>query len=89
MHMELEACWNKTKWLLRCHECIVNNIAEEYCLPMPLPISTDYADKLGKRSKMAIKDILPPPLKMIRNTYYPLPSQPQPPRPSSQCDAPP
>ena len=38
---------------------------------------------------MAIKGILPPPLKMILNTYHPLPSQPQPPRPLPQCDAPP
>ena len=36
---------------------------------------------------MAIKGILPLPLKMILNTYYTLP--PQPPQPSPQCDAPP
>ena len=38
---------------------------------------------------MAIKSILSPPLKMTLNTYYPLPSQSQTPRPSPQCDAPP
>ena len=36
---------------------------------------------------MATRGILPPPLEMIFNTYYPLP--PQPPRPSPQYDAPP
>ena len=75
--------------LLRCHECIVNNISEEYCPPMLLPIPSDYADTLERISKMAIKGVLPLPLKMILNTYYPLPSQPQPPRPLPQCDAPP
>ena len=35
---------------------------------------------------MAIKGILPPPFKMIVNTFYPL--LPQPPRPSTQCDVP-
>ena len=38
---------------------------------------------------MAIQGILLPPLKMILNTYYPLPSQPQPPWPSPHYDAPP
>ena len=87
MHMELEACWNETKWLFKSHDCIVNNIQEEYCLPMPLPIPPGYAHNLWRRSKMSIKGILSPPLSMILNTYYPLP--PQPPRPSPQCDAPP
>ena len=89
MRMELKACWNETRWLLRCHESIVNNIPEEYCPPMPLLIYPDYADNLGRRSKMATKVILPSPLKMILNTYYPLPSPSQPRRPSPQCDTPP
>ena len=72
MYMELEACWNESRRLLRCHECIVNNIPEEYCPPMTLPIPLDYVDNLGRRSEMARKDILPPPLKMILNTYFPL-----------------
>ena len=87
IHVELEACWNVTEWLFKCHNCIVNNIPKEHCPTIPLPIPPDYVHNLGRRSKMAIKGILPPPLKMILNTYYPLPSQP--PRPSPQCDAPP
>ena len=87
MSMELEACWNENEWLFKCYECIVSNIPEEYCPPMPLPIPPDYAHNLGMRSKMAITDTLPPPLNMILNTYHLLPSQP--PRPSPQCDAPP
>ena len=87
--MELNACWKETRWRLRCHEGIVNNIPKENYLPMPLPIPSDYADNLGRRSKMVIKDIFPPPLKMILNTYYSLPGQLQPPRPSPQSDAPP
>ena len=85
MHMELEACWNETEWLLRCHECIVNNIPEEYCSPTPLPIPPDYAHNLGRRSKMAIKSILPPSLKTVLNTYNSLP--PQPSQPSPQRNA--
>ena len=87
MRMKLEACQNETEWLFKCHDCIVNNHTEERCCPpMPLPIPPDYVQTLERRSKMAIKGILPPPLKMILSMYYPL--LPQPPRPSPQCDVP-
>ena len=59
---------------------------------MPIYASTPsrYVDNLARRSKIARKGILPPPLKIILNTYYPLSSQPQqPPQPSPQCDVPP
>ena len=89
MILELEVCWNESMWLLRYHEWIINSIPEEYFPPMPLPIPPDYAENLARRSKIVIKSILSPPLKMVLNTYYPLPSQPQPPRPLPQCDGPP
>ena len=82
MHMELEACLNETEWLFKCHDCIGSNIPEEHCPLMPLPIPPDYVHNLERKSKMATKGILPPPLKMILNTYYQLP--PQPPQPSPQ-----
>ena len=60
--------------MLRCHYCIVNNCSsEEYCPPTPLPIPPDYAKKLIERWEMARKGILPPTLKMILKTRYPLP----------------
>ena len=89
MRIELEGGWNETRWLLRRHEGRVNNVPEEYCPSVLLLIPPDYADNLGRRSKMAIKGILPPPLKIILNIYYPLRSPPQLPRPSPQCAAPP
>ena len=39
----------------------------------PLPIASDYAKKLARKSEMAQKGILLPTLKMILKTYYPLP----------------
>ena len=85
-HMELGASQNETEWLFKYHDCIVNNIPEERWPPMPLPISPDYVQNLGRRAKMAIKGVLPTPLKMMLNTHYPLRSQPL--RPSPQCDVP-
>ena len=58
--VELEACRDECKWLLRCHHCIVNNLPEKYCPPMPLPISLDYAKHFMRRWEMAKKGILPP-----------------------------
>ena len=67
--MELEACWTETEWLVKCHDCIVNNIAEEHCPPMPLPIPPDYVHNL-ERSEMAVKGILPPPLRYSTRTTH-------------------
>ena len=86
MRMELEACQNETEWLFKGHDCMVNNLPEERCPPMPLLIPPDYVQNLGRRSKMAIKGVLPPPFKVILNTYDPL--SPQPPQPSPQCAVP-
>ena len=58
MQVELEACGRECKWLLRCHHCIVNNFPDEYCPPMPLPISTDYAKNLMRRWEMPKKGVL-------------------------------
>ena len=43
MHMELEACWNETEKLFKCHDFIVDNIPEEHCPRCPylfLPIAS-------------------------------------------------
>ena len=60
MCMELEACWNETERLFKCHDCIVNNIPEEYCPPMPLPVPPDYANNLieeGRVATIAVVDV--------------------------------
>lgn len=35
MHINHEACWDESTWLLRYHDCTFNNIPEDYCPPMP------------------------------------------------------
>ena len=57
MRIELKACRNENRWLIRCHECLVNIIPEEYCSRMPLPIPPDYGDNLARKSTMALKVI--------------------------------
>ena len=38
MLMELENCRNELGWLIRRHNCIIDNCTEEDYPPMPLPI---------------------------------------------------
>ena len=83
IQMELEACRDECKLLLRCHHCIINICPEESCPPMPLSIPPDYAKNLMRRWETARKGILPPTLKMTLKRYYPLPvrQSPVPPHP--------
>ena len=72
MQVEFETCRDKCEWLLRCHHCVANNCPEEYCPPTPISIPPDYAKTLIERWKMTRKGILPPNIKMVLKTHYPL-----------------
>ena len=72
MQMKLEACKNECKWWLRCNHCIVNNCPEGYCPPMHLPIPPDYAKNLIEIKKMVRNGVLPPTIKTVYKTRYPL-----------------
>ena len=82
MQMKLEVCSNELDWLIKCYLCAVNDYPKECCPPMPLPIPPGYHTNLRKRAEMAANDTLPPTLKMILKTYYPLPVSPHPDIPS-------
>ena len=56
---------------------------------MSLAVPPDYVENLNKRSEMTRKGILPPPLKMILKTPYPLPVHQQPPPTSPPLEIPP
>ena len=73
MLMELENCRNKLGWLIRHHNCIVDNCPEEDYPPMPRPIPPGYTENLGRRMRKAVKGILPPTIKMILKRHYPIP----------------
>ena len=84
MQMKLMACRDDFDCLIRYYHCAINNYPEYYCPPMPLPVSFDCTNSWGERAEMAEKDILPPTLKMILKTHYPLPvKQPSPTSPPS------
>ena len=70
MQVELKACRDELDWLIICHNCAADNCPEKEYLPRPLPILPDYIDNLQRRLGKVMKRILPPPLKMIFNTYY-------------------
>ena len=73
MQTKIEACRNELDWLLKCYLCAVNDYPEEYCPPRPLQVFSGYHTKLVTRAKMAVRGILPPPLKMILKKHFPLP----------------
>ena len=73
MQMGFKAYRDELDWLARCYLCAVNIYPEEDCPPMPLPVAPGYAKNLARRSEMAQKAMLPPTLKMVLKTYYPLP----------------
>ena len=75
MQMELDNCRNRLGWLIRCRNCSVDNCPEDEYSPRPLPIPPDYIDNFLRRLGKALKGILPPTLKMILKTYYPLPAR--------------
>ena len=87
MQMELDNCRNELVCLIRCHNCAAESCPEREYSPMPLPISPHYIDSLQKRLFKAMKGIyilLPPTLKMVLNTYYPLPARQAPVHPQQQ-----
>ena len=63
MQMELEACRNELDWLIIWYLCAVHKYSEEYCPPMPLPVSPRYQTNLEKKAEMPAKGILPLTLK--------------------------
>ena len=68
MQMELDNCRNELGWLIRCHNCSVDNCSEEEYPPRPLPIPPDYIDLLQRGLGRVMKGILPPTLKIILKT---------------------
>ena len=70
-------CRDKPDWLMRCYQCAVNNYPEENCPPMPLILPNGHTS-LCKKAEVAAKGILPPPLKMVLKTHYPLRVKQQP-----------
>ena len=72
MKNELLVCRDELNWLMRCHHYAVNNYPEEYWPAMPLPVSPKYGENMCKREKMDGKGTLPPTLKIIIQTQYPL-----------------
>ena len=73
MQLELEACLEEVRWMLRCHNCeALNCPQEEYparLLPTPPP---SYIDNLQSRLIKGHKGVFPASLKMILKTKYPL-----------------
>ena len=60
-------------WMMRCRNFIANNCPREYWPPMPLPIPPNYhKESLFKIEQRAAKIILPPSLRMIIQTHFPL-----------------
>ena len=82
--MELDDCRNKLVWLIRCHDCAVDNYPAEEYPPRLLPIPPDYIDNLQGKMSKAMKGILPLTLEMIIKTYYPLPARQAPVHPQQQ-----
>ena len=75
MIMKLETCSNELGWLIRCHNCIVDNCPEEDYPPRPLPIPPGYTENLERKMRKSLKGKLPPTLKLILKTCYPLPAR--------------
>ena len=84
MKMELENCRNELTWLIRCHNCSVENCPEEDYPPRPLPIPPGYIEILQRRLGKAMKGILRPTLKMIPKTHYQLPARQAPVHPQQK-----
>ena len=82
--MELDNCRNELVWLLRCFNCAADSCPEEEYPPRPLPIPPGYIDNLQRRLSKVMKGILPPTLKIILKTYYPLPVHQAPVHPQQQ-----
>ena len=74
MQLELEACEEEIIWTIRCHNCETLNFPQEEYPAKPLPIPRNYIDNLHSRLIKIKQGILPPTLKMIINTFYPLPA---------------
>ena len=72
MQMKLKEYRDEYNWLIRFYLCAVSGCPEEYCPPCPLPIPPDNIKDLCKKTKITKKGILPPTLKMILKTRYPL-----------------
>ena len=85
--LELEACLEEVKWMIRYHNCeAVNCPQEEYparLLPTPPPC---YIDNLQRRLIKVRKGIFLVSLKMILKTKYPLPKRRPAPETSVQPD---
>ena len=73
MQMELKACLHELDWLIKCHNCATYNCSQEECRPRPLPAPLDYIHNLQSRLVKIKRGILPPTLKVVLKTYYPLP----------------
>ena len=84
MQMKLERCSNELGWLIRRHDCTVDNCLEENYPPMPLPIPPGYTENLERRMRKAMNGILPSTLKMLIKTYYSLPARQAPVYPQQQ-----
>ena len=84
MQMELNSCRNELGWLIRYHNCSVDNCPEEVYPPRPLPIPPDYVDNLQSRLGKTMKGILSPTFEIILKTYYPLPARQGPLHPQQQ-----
>ena len=63
MQLTLDNCSNELEWLIRRHNCIVDNCPEENYPPMPLPIPPGYTENLERKMRKAINGILPPTLR--------------------------
>ena len=72
MLMELEKCRNELGWMIRCHNCTIDNFPEDDYPPRPLPIPPGYTEMLERRIRKAMKGILPPTLKRILKMDYSL-----------------
>ena len=72
MLIELENCRNELRWMIRRDKCIVDNCLEEDHAIMHLPVPPDYTENLERRMRTAAKGILPPTIKMILKTQYPV-----------------
>ena len=75
MQMELGNCRNELVWLKRCHNYASDNYPEKEYPLRSLPIPPDSIENLQRRLGKAMKGILPPTLKMILKTHYPLPAR--------------
>ena len=57
--MELEKCRNELGWLIRCHNCIVDNCPEKDYPPRHLlPIPPAYTENLERRMRKTERRII-------------------------------